>query len=133
MAFDRAHHRLFLGCSNKMMVMMDSTTGKVLGNVPIGAGVDACEFDPQTQLAFASCGDGIVTIAKEETPDKLAVVQTLQTEKSARTMTLDPKSHRIYLASAKFGPPPSPAADGRPQRPPVLPDTFKVLVYGPGE
>jgi DNA-binding beta-propeller fold protein YncE len=111
MAIDLEHHRLFLGCDNKLMVMMDSTNGKVVTTVPVGAGVDACSFDPATQLAFASAGEeGTTTIAKETSPDKLTVVQTLKTESGARTMTLDPKTHNIYL------PAPRPA--------------FRVLVYG---
>jgi len=104
MAFDNVHHRLFLGCGNKMMVMMDSTSGKVVASVPIGQGVDANAFDPGTQLAFSSCGDGTVTIAHEDAPDKLTVVQTLKTEPRAKTMALDPRTHKIYLASAKFEP-----------------------------
>ncbi len=127
---DPKNHRLFLGCDNKMMVMMDSTDGKVLATVPIGEGVDGAAFDPGTQLAFASCGDGTTTIAKEETPDKLTVVQTLQTERGARTMALDPTTHRIYLATAKFGPAPEPASGERRRRPPMIPGTFKILVYG---
>jgi DNA-binding beta-propeller fold protein YncE len=111
MAIDLEHHRLFLGCDNKKMVMMDSTTGKVLATVPIGAGVDANAFDPGTQLAFSSNGeDGTTTIAKEVAPDKLTVVQTLKTVVGARTMALDPQTHNIYL------PAPTPA--------------FRVLVYG---
>jgi hypothetical protein len=114
------------------MVMMDSTTGKVLADVPIGRGVDANAFDPATQLAFASCGDGTVTIAHEDGPDKLTVVQTLKTEPRARTMTLDPKTHKIYLASAKFeSPPPGATGEGgRRPRPKQIPGTFKILVYG---
>ena len=65
-ALDAAHHRLFSGCHNKMMVMLDTESGKVVGSVPIGAGVDGCAFDDATQLAFASCGDGTTTIAREE-------------------------------------------------------------------
>ena len=126
MAFDVAHHRLFLGCGgSKTMVMMDSTTGKVVTTVPIGQGVDANAFDPSTQLAFASCGDGTVTITHEDTPDKLTVVQTLQTQIGSRTMTLDPTTHKIYLAAAKFE---APAAGQRRGR--MEPDSFKVLVYG---
>jgi DNA-binding beta-propeller fold protein YncE len=127
MALDRENHRLFLGCGNKLMVMMDSTNGKVVGSVPIGSGVDATKFDPATKLAFCSCGDGTVTIAHEDSPDKLTVVQTLKTEPRARTMTLDPKTHRIYLASAKFEVAP---AGGKKGRPGVVPGSFKVLVYG---
>ena len=89
MAIDNAHHRLFCGCHNNKMVMLDTTSGKVVADVPIGQGVDACAFDPGTQLAFASCGDGTVTIAREEGPDKLTVVQTLTTEQGARTMALE--------------------------------------------
>jgi hypothetical protein len=127
MAFDAEHQRLFLGCGNKLMVMMDSTNGKVLAQVPIGDGVDANAFDPGTQLAFASCGggEGSVIIAHEDGPDKLTVVQTLKTEPRAKTMTLDPNTHKIYLGSAKFEP-----ASGGSRRPNMVPGTFKVLVYG---
>ena len=130
MAIDLEHHRLFLGCGNKLMVMMDSTTGKVVASVPIGQGVDANAFDPGTKLAFSSCGDGTVTIAREETPDKLTVVQTLTTEPRARTMTIDPSTHKIYLASAKFEATAAPAPGGQRQRPKMIPDSFKILVYG---
>jgi DNA-binding beta-propeller fold protein YncE len=126
MAIDTAHHRLFIGCGgSKTMVMMDSTTGKVITSVPIGDGVDACAFDAGTQLAFSSCRDGTTTIAHEDAPDKLTVVQTLTTEPSARTMTLDPKTHRIYLPAAKFGPP----VEGQ-RRPPMIPGSLHLLVYG---
>lgn len=124
MAFDEKNHRLFLGCGNKLMAMMDSTSGKVLATVPIGDGVDANAFDPGTQLAFASCGDGTTTIAHED-GDKLTVVQTLTTERGARTMTIDPATHKIYLASAKF----EAAAAGQ-RRGKMVPDSFKILVYG---
>ena len=114
MAIDTLHHRLFLGCDNKKMVMMDSATGKVVTTVPVDAGVDANAFDDAAQLAFSSNGDdGTVTIAKEESPDKLTVVQVLKTEKGARTMALDPKTHNIYLAV------PTPA--------------FRIMVYGTGK
>jgi len=130
MAIDVKHHRLFLGCHNKLMVMMDNTSGKVLASVPIGEGVDANAFDPETQLAFASCGDGTTTIAKEEAPDKLTVVQILKTERGARTMALDPTTHKIYLATAQFGAEPEAASGERHRRPPIIPGTFKILVYG---
>ena len=125
MAFDAANHRLFLGCGNKLMVMMDSTSGKVVATVPIGQGVDANAFDSGTRLAFASCGDGTVTIAHEDSPDKLTVVQTLETQRGSRTMTLDPKTHRIYLAAAKFEAPAEGQRRGR-----MVPGSFKILVYG---
>jgi YVTN family beta-propeller protein len=131
LALDAAHHRLFSGCHNKMMVMLDTEIGKVIDTVPIGAGVDGCAFDDARQLAFASCGDGTTIIAREDAPGKLTVIQTLKTERGARTMALDPKTHRIYLPSAQFQPPPSPGVS--PGRPSVVPNTLKLLVYGPPE
>jgi YVTN family beta-propeller protein len=125
MAFDEKNHHLFLGCGgSKTMVMMDSTNGKVLASVPIGDGVDANAFDPASQLAFASCGDGTVTIAKAD-GDKLTVTQTLQTQKGSRTMTIDPATHKIYLAAAKFDAP----AEGQ-RRGKMQAGSFKILVYG---
>jgi DNA-binding beta-propeller fold protein YncE len=125
MAIDAARHRLFVGCHNKLLVMLDSTTGKVIATTPIGAGVDACAFDDAAQLVFASCGDGTTTIAKVEN-DKLNVVQTLPTERGARTMALDPVTHRVYLATAKFD---ENAKDER-GRPKIIDGTFRVLIYG---
>jgi DNA-binding beta-propeller fold protein YncE len=126
LAFDAAHHRLFAGCENKLLVMLDSETGKVLASAPIGAGVDACAFDAGTGNVFASCGDGTVTIAKE-TGDQLNVLQTLQTERGARTMALDPVTHHIYTATAKFD---AEKKDER-GRPRIIDGTFHLLEYGP--
>jgi hypothetical protein len=95
--------------------------------------VDGCAFDDASQLAFASCGDGTTTIAKEETPQKLTVVQTLKTQRGARTIALDPKTHRIYLPTAQFQPAPSPSPGTSPARPTIVPNTLKLLVYAPSE
>ncbi len=130
MAIDAAHHRIFCGCHNEKLVMLDTTTGKVVADVPIGQGVDACDFDPGTQLVFASCGDGTTTIAKEESPDKLTFVQTLKTQPGARTMALDPTTHNIYLAAATYEAPAPSQAGGRRGRGRMVPGSFKVLVYG---
>jgi DNA-binding beta-propeller fold protein YncE len=130
MAVDLEHHRLFLGCRNKLMVMMDSVSGKVMASVPIGEGVEACAFDPGTRLAFASCGDGSVTIAHEDTPEKLTVVQTLKTELGARTMALDPKTHTIYVATANSEPSRELPTAAPERGTTVVPGTFKLLVYG---
>ncbi|MDB6166456.1 MAG: hypothetical protein JWQ83_1596 [Lacunisphaera sp.] len=135
LAIDLAHHRLVIGCSNAKMVFMDSATGKVVGSVDAGKGIDAASFDPGTQLAFVSAGDGTVTIAHEDSPDQFTVVQKLTTERGARTMTLDPATHKIYLASAQYEAPAAPAtpppAGSRPPRPKMIAGSFKVLVYGP--
>lgn len=132
-ALDARHHRLFSGCHNKVMTMLDTESGKVIGTVPIGSGVDGCAFDDSTQFAFAACGDGTTTIAREDAPDKLKVVQVLQTQRGARTMALDPKTHRIYLPSAQFEPAPSPSPGASPARPRIVPNTLKLLVYAPAE
>jgi YVTN family beta-propeller protein len=132
-ALDARHHRLFAGCHNKTMVMLDTETGKVITNVPIGEGVDGCEFDESSQLAFASCGDGTTTIGKEDAPDKLTVVQVLRTQRGARTMALDSRTHRIYLPTAQFVPAPSPSPGASPARPSIVPNTLKLLVYTSGE
>ena len=128
---DAADHCLFATGENKMMTMMDTESRKVVASVPIGEHVDGCEFDEARQLAFASCGDGTTTIAHEDAPDRLSVVQVLATERSARTMALDPKTQRIYLPSAQFEPPTSPAPGAKPAWPKMVPKTMKLLVYGP--
>jgi DNA-binding beta-propeller fold protein YncE len=128
LAIDTAHHRLFIGCSNKLMEMMDSVSGKVLGSVPIGPGVDANGFDPGTGYAFASSSDGTLTVSKVSGDGALAVVQTLETPRRSRTMTVDPATHRLYTPTADFSPVPEGSPAGT--RPPMVPGTFRVMVYG---
>ena len=131
LAIDRAHHRLFSVCSNKMMEVVDSTNGHSVARLPIGDNVDGAAFDPGAQLAFASGGDGTLTVVKEETPDKFSVLETVRTKPGARTLALDEKSHKIYLSTAQRAPAP-PAAAGQPRaRPAIVPDTFEVLVVEP--
>jgi DNA-binding beta-propeller fold protein YncE len=128
LAIDTKNHRLFIGAHNNKMLMMDSTNGKIVAEVPIAAGVDATWFDPGTGYAFSSCSTGTVTIAHMDSPDKLTVVQTLETARGARTMALDAATHRIYLAAAKYQDPPagSPAT----ARPTIIPGSMHVLIYG---
>jgi DNA-binding beta-propeller fold protein YncE len=128
MAIDRAHKRLFVGCGNKVMAIVDAVTGKVTGTVPIGEGVDANSFDPGTGLAFSSNGDGTLTIARADEHDKYVVVQTVQTQRRARTMALDEKTHTVFLPAAEFGPPPSPTAETPRPRPIMVPGSFVILV-----
>jgi YVTN family beta-propeller protein len=130
MAIDLAHHRLFLGCDNKMMVVMDSRSGKVISTLPIGAGVDANAYDPAAGLAFSSNGEGNLTIVREVKPDKFEVVQTLTTEPRSKTMALDPRTHVIYVPAAKFEPAPPPTPEQPRPRPQVIPGTMRVLVFG---
>ncbi|PYV69085.1 MAG: YVTN family beta-propeller domain-containing protein [Acidobacteria bacterium] len=130
LAIDIKNHRLFAGCDNKMMAIVNADSGKVITTLPIGGGVDANGFDPDSGLAFASCGEGVLTVVSEETPDKFSVAQNVTTERGARTMTIDGKTHQIFLVTAKFGPPPAATADQPRPRPAILPDTFEVLVVG---
>ena len=130
LAIDKKNRRLFVGCDNKMMAVVNADTGKVITTLPIGDGVDADRFDPDNKLAFASCGEGVLTVVKEDSPDKFSVAQNVKTERGARTMELDRKTHKIYLVTAKFGPPPAATAEQPHPRPSILPDTFEVLVVG---
>ncbi|HEY2798843.1 MAG TPA: YncE family protein [Thermoanaerobaculia bacterium] len=130
MAIDRAHKRLFVGCGNKTMAMVDAATGKVLATAPIGNGVDANGFDPGTGLAFSSNGEGTLTVAKENPPGTLDVLANVPTQRGARTMAVDEKTHRVFLVTSEFGPPPSPTADQPHPRPSQVPGTFTILVVG---
>ncbi len=130
LAMDRKNRRLFAGCDNKLMAVVDADSGKVIATVPIGEGVDANAFDPETGFAFASCGEGVLTVAHEEAPNKFAVAENVPTQRGARTMALDAKTHQIFLVTAKFGPPPAATADQPRPRPTILPDSFVVLVVG---
>ena len=123
LAADWKSHRLFAGCDNKMMAVINAEDGKVVATVPIGEGVDANAFDPETNLAFASTGDGNLTVAHEEAPDKYTVVATVPTKKSARTMGLDLKTHDIFLPAAEFDPPAPGDRRGK-----MKPGSFVVLV-----
>ncbi|HEY3855998.1 MAG TPA: YncE family protein [Verrucomicrobiae bacterium] len=130
MAIDTAHQRLFIGCHNKLMEMLDCADGRVLATVPITPGVDANSFDPVTGLAFASCGDGMTTIARMDGPNKLTVAQSLSTRRGARTMALDPSTHKIYLATTDYESQEDQPEGTPAKRPRMIPNTFKVLVYG---
>jgi hypothetical protein len=132
MSMDTKTRRLFSGCDNKMMAVMDADTGKVVTTVPIGDGVDATWFDPGTKYVLNSCGqDGVLTVIHEDSPDKYTVVENVKTEKAARTMALDPKTHNVYLAVAEVEllPPAEGDTKGRPRRK-VTPGTFGLLEFG---
>jgi YVTN family beta-propeller protein len=131
LAMDLDHRRLFSGCDNKMVTVVDADTGKVIATPEIGDGVDANGFDPGTGLVFSSNGEsGTLTVIREDTPDKYTVVENVPTQKSARTMTLDPKTHELFLVAAQFGPRPAATPETPRPRPPILPNSFVVLIYG---
>jgi DNA-binding beta-propeller fold protein YncE len=130
LAIDVKNRRLFAGCDNKMMAVVNADTGRVITTLPIGDGVDANGFDPETGFAFASCGEGVLTVAHEDSPDTFSVAQTVPTQRGARTMAVDPKTHQIFLVTAKFGSPPAATEQQPHPRPSILPDSFVVLVVG---
>lgn len=129
LAIDAAHEILIVGCHNKLMTFVDGNSGKILGTVPIGRGVDANRFDPATGYAFASCGDGTITIVHEDSPTKFSLVEMIQTQRGARTMALDYATHTVYTVTADFGPAPAATPDHPRPRPAILPDTFVLLIY----
>jgi len=130
LAIDRVHRRLFSACGNKMMAVVDADNGKVITTLPIGQGVDAAGFDPGTGLAFASNGEGTLTVIHEDTPDEYRVMENDSTQRGARTMSLDESTHRVYTVTANFGPVPAPTADHPRPRPTIEPGTFTILVVG---
>jgi hypothetical protein len=113
-----------------MMAVVDADSGKVLATPPIGDGVDATTFDDGTGLAFASCGEGVMTVVKEESPDKFSVAENVTTQAGARTLALDAKTHNIFVVTAQFGPPPAATPDNPHPRRSIAPDSFVVLVLG---
>jgi DNA-binding beta-propeller fold protein YncE len=131
LAIDRAHGRLFSVCGNRLMAVSDIARHRVVATVPIGAGVDAAAFDPSTGNAFASNGEGTLTVVHQDTPDRYRVSQTLPTMAGARTMTIDPATHRLYTLGAQFGAAPATATPANPRRrPPMVPGSATVLVIG---
>jgi YVTN family beta-propeller protein len=128
LAIDRKHHRLFSVCSDKLMVVLNADNGHVVTTLPIGSGTDAAAFDPETGFAFSSNGEGTLTVVHEDSPDKYSVVENVATQRGARTMTLDQKTHRVFSVTAEFGPTPAPTAERPRPRPPMVPGTFTLLV-----
>ncbi|HKQ05814.1 MAG TPA: YncE family protein [Blastocatellia bacterium] len=130
MAMDRHTRRLFVVCSNKKMIVMNADNGRVVADLAIGQGVDGAAFDPDTKLAFSSNGEGTLTVVHEDAADKYTVVETVPTQRGARTIALDPKTHNVYVATAQFGPPPAATPERPRPRPSIVPGSFVVLVYG---
>ncbi|HTR81501.1 MAG TPA: YncE family protein [Bacteroidota bacterium] len=129
LAIDIRHRRLFSGCRNKLMVVSDPDSGKVIATLPIGSGVDGCGFDPGTEMAFSTNGEGTLTVVHEDSPASFVVVENAATQRGARTIAVDPVTHSVFTATAEFGEAPSPTPDHPRPRPPIIPNTFVVLQY----
>jgi len=132
LAIDAAHERLFPVCGSKVMAVVDGASGKVLGSAPIGAGVDAAAYDPGTRLAFASCGEGVLTVVRIARSGRPEVVQSLTTQRGARTLALDLEKHRVFLVTADFSPPPPATAEQPHPRPSIVPGSVRLLVLESG-
>ncbi len=130
LALDAKNRRLFSVCGNEKMVVLDADSGKIVTTLPIGKGVDAAAFDPETGHAYSSNGDGTLTVVHEVDPAHFSVVQTVQTQRGARTMALDPKTHKIYLPTAQFETAATSAPTTGRARPNVVPNSFAILVVG---
>ena len=126
LAIDESAHRLFTVCGNSRMLVLDASNGRPVATLPTGDGTDAAAFDPELKLAFASNGEGTLTVVKAGGADTYRVLENDKTEPGARTMALDPKSHRVFLVTADEGPPPP----GQ-RWPSVKPGSFRMLVYAP--
>lgn len=128
LAMDREHRRLFSGCSNQKLVVIDADNGKIVQTLPIGKNVDGVAFDSKRQLVFSSNGDGTLTVIHEKDPNHYKVIQNFPTQLGARTVALDEVTGILYLPTAEFGPPPPPTADRPHPRGSVKPGTFVILV-----
>ena len=131
LAIDLEGRRLFSVCSNNKMVVVNADSGQVIATVAIGNGPDAAAYDPGSKLAFSSNGEGTLTVVRQDAADKYTVLENVPTERSARTMSLDTKTHKIYLSAAQLGAAPEATADNPHPRPKIIPESFHVLVLSP--
>jgi YVTN family beta-propeller protein len=127
LAIDNLNHRLFAVCDNKMMVVMNAVNGSVLTTLPIGEHVDGCAFDPELKRAYSSNGDGTITVVQEENPNKFLVLENITTQKGARTICVDTKTHHLYLPTATYGEKPAATADNTHPRAGVIAGSFVIL------
>jgi len=123
LALDNTNHRLFSVCSNKLMVVTDALSGKIITTAPIGDGCDGVAFDPKSKRIFASNGEGTMTVIQQVKPDEYKVVENFETQRGARTITVDKTTHHLYLSCGEYEP-----GEGRR---PVKPNTFKILDIEP--
>ncbi len=130
MAVDQKNRRLFIGCANRRLVVLDSTNGRVISSVPIGSGPDDSAYDPETRLIYTSNGDGTVSIIQQESPDNYSVLETVKTAPGARNMALDLKTKKIFLPLSDREPPPPPTAQTPNPRGNLISGTFRILIFG---
>jgi DNA-binding beta-propeller fold protein YncE len=130
LALDARNGRLFVGCGNHLMAVVDAAGGRIVATLPIGGGVDGVAFDPATGLAFSANGEGTLSVVREVTREHFVVAEDVPTQWGARTLALDPRTHQVFLATAEFGAPASAPQQSRTRRS-IVPGTFAILVMGP--
>ncbi|HTA16210.1 MAG TPA: YncE family protein [bacterium] len=127
MAMDRGHRRLFIGCRDELLVVMDADSGRIVQTLPIGGRIDATVFDPASGTVFNSCGDGTLSVIHEDSPDKFHIVENAPTELGAKTMAFDPHSGRVFLSTARWEAPPAQTKTMPKIRRKIVPGSFHVL------
>lgn len=127
LALDNKTHRLFIVCGNKLMVIMNAEDGKTVASLPIGDHCDGVAFDPSLKCAYSSNGEGTITVVKEENENTFKVAETINTQKGARTIAVNQRTHRLYLPTAEYGPAPAPTKENQRPRPSIVPGTFTIL------
>ena len=131
LAMDRKHRRLFIAGGNpQLLVVMNADNGRVIQSFPISAGQDAADFDPGTGLVFVPTREGMIHIFHEDSPDMYSVVETVKSEYGAKCMALDPKTHKLFLDTSDFGPPPAPTVEHPHPVPRRIPGAFRLLIFG---
>ncbi len=130
LAIDLKNSLLFAVCGNKKMVILDAKTGNFIAEAPIGDRCDGVVFDPSTQTAFSSNGEGTITAIHEDTPSVFSVKETITTAKGARTIAIDDKTHHIFTMTAEYGETPPKTAENPRPRAKIIPNTFSVYEFG---
>jgi DNA-binding beta-propeller fold protein YncE len=130
LAIDRANRRLFAVAGNKLMIVLNYENGAVIASLPIGEGTDAAAYDPTLHRVFSSNGDGTLTVVQQNTPTKYTVIDNVTTQSRSRTMSLNPRDHRIYLSAAEFEKAPAPTPENPRPRAPMVKDSFTILIVG---
>jgi YVTN family beta-propeller protein len=128
LAFDTVNNRLFSVCANKLLIVTDAITGKIIKKLPIGDGSDGVAFDANKKLIFSSNGEGTLTIIKEDSKDAFSVLETVKTQKGARTIALNKTTGQLYMTTAEYGKTPEATKENPNPRPAIMPDSFRVLV-----
>jgi DNA-binding beta-propeller fold protein YncE len=130
LAIDTKTHRLFSVCHNELLMVINTDNGKIVLQVPIGKRVDGVVFDPSTNLIISSNGEGSITVVKEVSANDYKVIETVQTAPGARTITLDPVTHHVFVSTAEYGDTPAATAENPNPRPSIVPGTFMVMEFG---